>query len=76
MTDCEKFKAVINRNKVKFWEVAAQLGMSPQSLYNKLGNATQFTQGEMAKFRTIFPDVTDAEFNAIFFASELTAEVK
>lgn len=67
MTDREKFLKVVNDNGKRIWEVAAALGMSPQSLYNKIGNATQFTQGELAKFRAFFPSVTEDEFNAIFF---------
>lgn len=74
MTDSTKFRAVTNRHNKRFWEVAAALGMSPQSLYNKLGNACEFTQTEMAKFREMFPDVTDQEFKEIFFAEKLAAE--
>lgn len=74
MTDSTKFRAVTKRHDKRFWEVAAALGMSPQSLYNKLGNACEFTQTEMAKFREIFPDVTDQEFKEIFFAEKLAAE--
>ena len=48
MTDYQKFQAVIKRNNKRFWEVSAGLGMSPQSLYNKIGNATEFTQSELA----------------------------
>lgn len=74
MTDSNKFRAVIVRNGLKFWQVSSMLGISPQSLYNKIGNATQFTQSELAKFREIFPDVTDDEFYQIFFAEKITAE--
>lgn len=73
MTDSTKFREVTKRNGKKFWEVAAGLEMTPQSLYNKLGNACEFTQTEMRKFREIFPDVDDQEFKAIFFAEELSA---
>lgn len=73
LTDSKKFKEVIERNGKKFWEVSAGLGMSPQSLYNKLGNTTVFTQTEMKRFRDLFPDVTDDEFNQIFFAVSVTA---
>lgn len=75
MTDSEKFRAVTKRYGKKFWEVAAGLEMSPQSLYNKLGNTCEFTQTEMRKFREIFPDVDDAEFNAIFFAQTIASDV-
>ena len=75
MTDREKFKQVVERNGLKFWQVSAGLGMSPQSLYNKLGNATVFTQTELAKFRELFPDVSDTEFKEIFFADRITAGV-
>ena len=73
MTDATKFRAVTKRHNKRFWEVAAGLEMSPQSLYNKLGNACEFTQTEMQKFREMFPDVDDAEFKAIFFAVQLAA---
>jgi len=76
LTDREKFKAVIDRNGKKFYEVSAGLGMSPQSLYNKLGNTTDFTQTELNRFRALFPDVNDKEFKEIFFADKITAEVK
>lgn len=71
MTDRLKFDEVVNRHGMKRYEVAAALGMSPQSLTNKLGNATQFTAREMANFKNLFPDVTDSEFSAIFFAEAL-----
>ena len=70
MTDRSRFMKVVNDNGKKIYEVAAGLGMSPQSLYNKIGNATEFTQSELAKFREIFPTVSDDEFKAIFFNSK------
>lgn len=71
MTDNKKFREVIKRHGIKIYEVASRMGMSPQALYNKLSNIHPFTQSEMAKFREMFPDVTDAEFKLIFFADEL-----
>lgn len=47
MTDALKFRAVVARNGVKMWQVSAGLGISPQALYNKLGNKTPFTQIEL-----------------------------
>jgi hypothetical protein len=73
MTDGNKFREVVRRNGKKFWEVSAGLGISPQCLYNKIGNATDFTVTELAKFREMFPDVSDSEFNDIFFAGSVTA---
>lgn len=70
MTDREKFIEVIKAHGVKLYEVASVLGMSPQSLYNKLGNVTQFTQAELLAFRTKFPDVDGETFNKIFFAEK------
>ena len=70
MTDRAKFMEVVKASGKKIYEVAADLGMSPQSLYNKLGNATQFTQAEIAKFKVLFPNVSDKEFNQIFFAEK------
>lgn len=75
MTDSKKFNEIIKRHESKVYEVAVALGMSPQTLYNKLNNSTEFSQTEMAKFRNLFPDVTDDEFKAIFFAEQLSAEV-
>lgn len=74
MTDSLKFKAVVARNGVKMWQVSAGLGISPQALYNKLGNVYPFTQAELKRFRDMFPDVTDEEFKEIFFADEITAQ--
>jgi len=70
MTDREKFMEVVRLYGKKTYEVAADLGMSPQSLYNKLGNATQFTQAEIARFRDLFPEVDTKTFEQIFFAQE------
>lgn len=70
MTDRQKFMEVVKASGKKTYEVANELGMSPQSLYNKLGNATQFTQAEIAKFREMFPEVDDKTFNEIFFAEK------
>lgn len=74
MTDNLKFRAVVARNGVKMWQVSAGLGISPQALYNKLGNTHQFTQAELKRFRDMFPDVTDDEFKEIFFADKITAQ--
>lgn len=74
MTDNLKFRAVVARNGVKMWQVSAGLGISPQALYNKLGNTNQFTQAELKRFRDMFPDVTDDEFKEIFFANKITAQ--
>jgi len=68
MTDRTKFTEVIKSHGAKVYEVACLMGMSPQSLQNKLGNLYPFTQIEMSKFRDIFPDVTDEDFKQIFFA--------
>ena len=75
MTDRTKFYEVIRRHGVKVYEVASGMGMSPQSLQNKLANTYDFSQTEMSKFREMFPDVTDDDFKAIFFAVDVTAEV-
>lgn len=75
MTNREKFTEVVKRNNGKIYEVAFKMEMSPQTLYNKMNNSSDFTAPEMAMFRKLFPDVTDDEFNEIFFADELTAEV-
>lgn len=74
MTDRAKFYEVIRRHEKKVYETAYELGMSPQTLQNKLGNAYPFTQTEMAKFRNIFPDVTDEDFKSIFFAEDVSAQ--
>lgn len=67
MTDRVKFMEVVNGHNKKIYEVAAGLGMSPQSLYNKLGNTSAFTAPELAKFRELFPDVDSDTFDSIFF---------
>ena len=74
MTDRAKFYEVIKSHNAKVYEVACAMGMSPQSLQNKLGNTYPFTQIEMSKFRSLFPDVTDDDFKSIFFAVDVTAD--
>ena len=66
MTDTEKFKLAVMRSGIPMYKVAFEMGMSPQSLYNKIGNNTEFTQSELARFRELFPTVSDEEFNQIF----------
>ena len=68
MTDREKFMEVVRLYGKKTYEVATELGMSSQSLYNKLGNITEFTQAELLRFRDIFPEVDNKTFEQIFFA--------
>ena len=58
---------VVNEHGKKIWEVAAGLGMSPQTLYNKIGNTSSFTAPELARFREMFPDVDSDTFDKIFF---------
>lgn len=48
--------------------------MSPQSLYNKLGNTTEFTQSELSKFKEAFPDVSNEDFESIFFTQPVAAQ--
>lgn len=73
MTDRTKFMEVVNLYGKKVWEVAAGLGISPQALYNKLGNTSSFTAPELARFREMFPDVDSETFDKIFFAKELNS---
>lgn len=70
MTDKEKFLKVVKGSGKKIYEVAAALGMSSQSLRNKLGNVTQFTQAEISKFKELFPNVPAKELDQIFFADK------
>lgn len=70
MTDREKFMQVVKLYNIKMYEVASSMGMSTQSLYNKLGNVSQFTQLELLRFRDLFPEVDTKTFEEIFFASE------
>lgn len=70
MTNTQKFREVVRIAGIPMYKVAELLGITPQSLYNKIGNATEFTQSELAKFREIFPNVSDEEFNQIFLKGE------
>jgi len=74
MTDRKAFMDVVNLYGKKIYEVSTALGMSPQSLYNKLGGVSEFTTSELAKFRKLFPEVDDATFKKIFFAEELAVK--
>ena len=67
MTDRSAFMDVVNEHGKKIWEVAAGLGMSPQTLYNKIGNTSSFAAPELARFREMFPDVDSDTFDKIFF---------
>lgn len=71
VTDRAKFMEVVGLYGRKMYEVSAGLGMSPQTLYNKLGNISDFTAPELSRFKEMFPEVSDETFNEIFFAKEL-----
>lgn len=70
MTDTVKFREIIKEANIPFYHVAKLLDITPQSLYNKVGNATEFTQGELIKIREIFPKMTDKQFKEIFLRGE------
>lgn len=70
MVNAEKFREVCKRNNKKFWEVSSALSVSPQALYNKIGNTSEFKQSELDAFRELFPDVSDEEFKQIFTKGE------
>jgi len=70
MTDKTLFLEAVKDYGLKKYEIASALGMSTQSLTNKLENVTEFTQIEMEKFRQTFPKVSDSTFQEIFFAKE------
>ncbi len=74
MTDREKFMEVVELYGRKMYEVSAGLGMSAQTLYNKLGNVSDFTASEMSRFKDMFPEVSDETFQEIFFAKELAVK--
>ena len=74
MTDKSRFMQVVIAHGKKLYEVAALLGMSPQSLYNKLGNTTEFTQSELSKFKEAFQDVSNEDFESIFFTQPVAAQ--
>lgn len=76
MTDRDEFMKVVNLYDKKMYEVAAGLGMSPQTLYNKLGNISEFTQTELANFKNLFPEINDETFQRIFFAEKLAETAK
>lgn len=71
MTNGNLFREIAKRNGLKWFEVAGKCGMTTQSLDNKTNNKTEFTQAEMKAFREACPDMTDAEFNAVFFGQQL-----
>ena len=71
VTDRAKFMEVVGLYGRKMYEVSAGLGMSPQTLYNKLGNISDFTAPELSRFKDMFPEVPDETFNEIFLAKEL-----
>lgn len=66
MTDTEKFREFVRAEKIPFYCVATLLGITSQTLYNKVGNVTEFTQGELIKIREVFPKMTDKQFKEIF----------
>lgn len=71
MTNRDEFMKVVKGSGKKTYEIATALGMSAQTLYNKLDNTSEFTQSEIARFKDLFPDVSNETFEQIFFAQTL-----
>ena len=66
MTDASKFRELQKASGLAFYRIAELLGISAQTLYNKVGNYTEFTVSELVKLREIFPNMTNEEFNETF----------
>ena len=52
-------------------EVAKRLKINPATMTRKMAGETEFTRAELQKLRTML-NLTAEEFDAIFFADELT----
>lgn len=66
MVDTAQIRDIIKASGMKAKFVAKVLGMSPQSLHNKLSGRTEFKVGEMQAFCKLF-ELTETQRKSIFF---------
>ena len=66
MTDTCKLEALIKENGYTKKFIAKSLNISEQSLYNKINNATEFTQSEIGSLMSLL-SIHLHEMRVIFF---------
>ena len=64
--DYNLLSSIIDESKFTKSEIAEQMGLTRQGLYNKLNGAKEFKASEMRKLSRIL-NLSDSEVNRIFF---------
>ena len=72
MTDIERVNKIIDESGIKREKVAADLGMSTASLYNKTHGVTDFTLPEATDFCNYFHIDDPKDRSEIFFVPKVT----
>ena len=67
MTNTDALEIALIKSKVTKKELAKKLGISLQTLYNKMGNSVEFKASEIFKTSKIL-NLSDSEKEDIFFA--------
>lgn len=63
-----EFKAAVARNEISNRELSIKLGISEQTLYNKLNGVAEFKNSEIKNLASIL-SLSMADVNLIFFDS-------
>ena len=73
MVDTKTLNSLIKNKGIRKDAIAMQLGITKQSLSNKINNKTEFKMSEVSEIRVILGIAND-EIVPIFFASRLDYE--
>lgn len=73
MVDTKTLNSLIKNKGIRKDAIAMQLGITKQSLSNKINNKTEFKMSEVSEIRVILGIAND-EIVPIFFASRLDCE--
>lgn len=71
MFDQKKFKLAALEQGLSIEQIAVEIGINPATLYRKMSGVSDFTRCELQNLRRLL-QLTPDQFEAIFFAPELT----
>lgn len=69
MTNTTEFKIMLIRYRLTAADLAEKIGLSPQSMSQKMNNVREFTLSELQKIRDAV-NLSPAEIYKIFFTSD------
>lgn len=69
MTNCEELREAIDKSGLKMGFIAANIGVSPATMTNKVSGRTEFTASEIAKMSDLLK-LTRQQRDKIFLSTE------